>query len=131
MVRTFVLAYDWLLAKSQPLNAEQIYQKMLPSVGTIVVEKDDGSSSMGTAFLALKDGYAVTAWHVVQGAVSASFRFSTKEEVEVVGLEDKDVKHDLALLKTRTVGINLLPLSSSQVKVGMKAFAIEIPPCRT
>src|SRR5687767_14703791 len=90
-----------VITQGQQPDAAAVYKKVLPSVMTIKVKRADGSSSLGTGFLAYKDGLAVTCWHVVKGAVSATAKFSDGEEFDVSGLVDKDEKRDLAVIRVK------------------------------
>ena len=100
---------------------------MLPSIMTLHVAKKDGSAVLGTGFMAIKDGMAVTARHVVKDAVRVSAHFSDGEDFDASGLVDKDEKRDLALIKIKVAGRALLSLSPSLPDIGSKAFVISAP----
>ncbi len=55
--------------------------------------------SASSAFLAMKDGLAVTAWHVVDRAVKVTAKFSDAKVVDVLGVVDKDQEKEIALIK--------------------------------
>lgn len=111
----------------QELKSERLYKKVLPSVMTLAVEKNDGSVVLGTAFMAIKDGVGVTAWHVVQNAKRVVAKFSDGEEFEVSGLIDKDESRDVALIRTKTFGKSLLSLARRPPNVGIKVYVIGSP----
>lgn len=115
------------LVYSQDLKPEDVYKKTLPSIMTLSVEAKDGSKSLGTAFMAIKDGVAVTAWHAVKDAKYVKAKFSTGEEFESSGLIDKDEKRDIALIKIKTFGISMLQLSPNEPSVGSKSCIIGAP----
>lgn len=118
-------------AKPGPLGvatqAKDIYERTLPSVMTLTVHRRDGSIVVGTAFLAIKDGIAVTAAHVVAGATAVTARFSTGEELEAVGQIDADENTDVALLRLATGGRPLLALATQPLKVGSHIFTLGSP----
>lgn len=128
MLRTLLLIVTLsCLTYAQELKPTEIYKKSLPAVMTLNVIKDDGAAVMGSAFLSIKDGVAVTAWHVVNNARSAIAKFSTGEEYDVSGLIDKDEKRDIALIRVKVFGKPTLSLSSIEPEVGSKAFVIGAP----
>ncbi len=123
-----LLLANWLLpASADDLKPEQLYKKLLPSVMTLTVHKMDGTSATGTGFLSVKEGLAVTAWHVVKNTRSATAKFSDGEEFEVSGLVDKDEKRDVALVRVKEFGRPLLPLATVAPEVGVKAYAVGAP----
>jgi S1-C subfamily serine protease len=95
-------------AQAQEIKSEELYKKVLPSVMTLTVDKQ-GTMYSGTAFLSIKDGLAVTAWHVVKGATRVTAKFATGEEFDVSGLVDKDEKRDVALVRVKVFGRPTLP----------------------
>lgn len=109
------------------LDAAALYKKTLPSIVRIETLEADGVRSQGTAFLAIKDGLAVTCWHVVRNAESAKIKFSDGEEYEVSGLVDKDEKRDVALVRVKVADRPLLSFAKGDPEVGSKAFAIGSP----
>lgn len=106
---------------------EQIYKQSLPSVMTLKVELKAGGAASGTAFLALKEGMAVTCWHVIEGAKRVTARFSDGEEFEVTGLIDRDEKRDLALIRVKVAGRPLLSVATADPPIGTRAYAIGAP----
>src|SRR4026208_360675 len=76
------------------LKPETIYRKVLPSVMTLEVEARDGQRYVGSAFLALADDTAITAWHVIADAQSVWAVFSDGRRVEVVACIDKAPEAD-------------------------------------
>ncbi len=107
--------------------AEGVYKKALPSVMTLLVEKQDGKASLGTGFMAVKDGAAVTAWHVVKNANRVTAKFSNGEEFEVSGLIDKDEKRDVAMIRVKVFGRTMIPLVAADPEVEAKAFVVGAP----
>jgi hypothetical protein len=94
---------------------------------TLKVKTKRGGNITGTAFLAIKDGCAVTAWHVVEDAESVVARFSDGQEFDVSGLIDKNEKRDVALVRVNVSGRPLLHLAKATPTVGSKVFVIGAP----
>lgn len=111
----------------EEVSPEGIYKESLPSIMTLTVEKRNGTVATGTAFLALQDGIAVTAWHLVADAKKVSARFATDEVFDVSGLVDKDEKRDIALVRVKVFGRPLLALSKIEAVIGQKAYIIGAP----
>lgn len=131
MKRIGVLLASWLFVGGTAHAADpkptEIYAKCLPSIVTLQVRKSDGSTHLGSAFLAIKDGILVTAWHVVRDASRATAKFSTGEEFETSGLIDKDEKRDIALVRLKAFGRPMLTLSRTTPKVASRVYAIGAP----
>jgi S1-C subfamily serine protease len=111
----------------EALKGEELYQKVLPSTMTLIVEKRDGTKGVGTAFMAIKEGMAVTAWHVVNNARRVTAKFASGEEFETSGLVDRDTKRDVALIRVKVFGRPLLTVTPNDPAVGSKAFVIGAP----
>jgi S1-C subfamily serine protease len=127
-----LLAFQFALSASASslrpqIKPEALYKSALPSIMTLTVTKADGKEFQGPAFMLTDSGIAATAWHLVDGANSASVRFSDGEEFEVSGLIDKDEKRDLALIRVKSFGRPELKTSKSSPEVGSRAFVIGAP----
>jgi S1-C subfamily serine protease len=94
---------------------------------TLKAELGDGKIATGTAFMALREGMAITAWHVVSGAKRVTAKFSSGEEFEVSGIVDQDVKRDVAIIRVKTFGKPMLALEPLDPAVGSKAYVIGAP----
>lgn len=125
ILTTIILLISPVLAQEK--RPEEIYKNLLPSIVTLTVEKKDGSGVTGTAFLAIKDGIAVTALHVVRNAKRVTANFSNGDEYEVTGLIDKDEKRDLALIRIKTFGKPLLRFVTAEPAIGSKVYVIGAP----
>lgn len=108
-------------------KVQELYRVALPSVVTVFSEDSAGTRTQGTAFLAIRDGIAVTAWHVVKDSRRVTVRFSDGEEFESTGLIDKDERRDVALIRVRVAGRPMLPLSLAIPEVGSRAYVIGAP----
>lgn len=95
---------------------------VLPSVMELRVLRSDGRTAVGTAFLALREGVAVTAAHVLRDAKSVTARFSNGEEFECTGLLDLDEKRNVALLRVKLFGRPLLELKPLEPPPGSAMF---------
>ena len=131
-------ARGWLIAglcflafltpvRAESLSPEEIYQTVLPGVMTLEVETRGGDKTIGTAFLAVRDGVAVTAWHLVQDARKVTARFANREVAEVNGVLDWDEARDVALVQVSAPGRPLNRLCSTDPPVGARAYAIGAP----
>ncbi len=115
------------LALADELKSQDIYKQSLPSVMTLKVLKSNGDNVLGTGFMAVKDGMAVTAWHVVRDAKTVTAKFSDGQEFESSGLVDKDEKRDIALIRVKVFGKALLPVATTAPDVGSAAYVIGAP----
>ena len=109
------------------LKPEDLYATALPSMMTLEVENAAGEHFVGSAFLALQPGVAITAWHVVHDAVRVEACFADHERVPVLGLLDKDEVHDLALLKLASTSRPRATLSRAVPRIGSRVYVIGAP----
>lgn len=130
----FVMWFSVLiaLAAASPLHAalkpEVIYRRALPAVMTLKVENKQGERFVGSAFLALSDDAAVTAWHVIADARAVWATFADGQRINVIGCIDKDTERDLALIKLeRKVPRAKSVLSPKLERVGARAYVIGAP----
>jgi serine protease Do len=116
------------LSYSQDLKPEEIYARLLPSVMTLKVINTAGERFTGSGFLAVDEGLAVTAWHVLFDAVEVTAIFADGQHVEVLGVVDKDEARDLALIKlNKTTGRPLAKIATTAPRVGARAYVIGAP----
>lgn len=116
-----------LLSPAEELPAEKIYAQTLPSVLTLRVESKSGDRYVGSAFLALKEGIAVTAWHVIFDAIKVTAKFSDGANCDVTGFIDYDETKDIALIKVDSKDRPLLSFAGATPLVGMKTYVIGSP----
>lgn len=133
-IRTAIVLYTLSLlllahinVQAQERKSEEIYQETIQSIATLIVEKTDGSLGIGNAFMGVKDGLAVTAWHVVKDAKRVQAKFSNGEEFEVSGLVDKDEKRDVAIIKIKVFGRPSLATNPADPPIGSKSYIIGAP----
>jgi serine protease Do len=110
-----------------PMSAEDIYAQVLPSIVTLKVENGRGRIFTGTAFLAIDKDIAVTAWHVVHDAVRVTAHFADGESRKVLGLIDKDERHDLALISLPSGDRPLVQFPQTAPRVGSKTYVVGAP----
>jgi len=115
------------LASAQVLPPEQIYQKLLPSVLTLQVANSQGERFVGAAFFAVSNGLAVTSWHVISDATNVSARLANDHYVSVLGLVDKDEKHDLALIRLDAASYPRVELNTNDPSIGSRTYVIGAP----
>jgi S1-C subfamily serine protease len=94
---------------------------------TLEVENAAGQLFVGSAFLAVGDGLAVTAWHVVYDARRVEARFSDNRRVRVAGLVDKNEELDLALIKLDTGVRPKIALSATTPRIGSRIYVVGAP----
>jgi S1-C subfamily serine protease len=127
------VAWAWLaLAASvfpvrAELKPEDLYAAVLPSVVTLDVENTVGRHFVGTAFLAVGDGLAITAWHVVHDARRVEASYADGQRVKVVGLVDRNEQLDLALIKLAGAPRPKIPLDSAPPRIGSRIYLLGAP----
>ena len=122
-----ILAGSMLLSRGQDFPPEQIYEKSLASVLTLRVENRAGDRYVGTAFLAVTQGIAVTAWHVIYDAVKVTARFSDGASCDVTGFIDYDETKDIALIRVDSKDRPLMNLAATKPVVGSRTYVIGSP----
>ena len=88
---------DIAAGHGQALSAQEIYQRVNPSVVTVLVQLD-GSAAVGTGVIFTADGYILTNFHVVEDGSSCTVALASAKTYDakyVAG--DKD--NDIAVLK--------------------------------
>lgn len=122
-----ILAVAALLLPAQEISAERIYAQTLPSVLTLRVESKTGDRYVGSAFLTMKEGIAVTAWHVIYDAVKVTAKFSDGANCDVTGWIDYDEVKDVALIRVDSSARPLLSIARETPAVGAKTYVIGSP----
>lgn len=121
MIRFLLVALALLTLTGAAPKAPQP-PSVLPSVMELRILRSDGRTAVGTAFLALREGVAVTAAHQVRDAKSVTARFSNGEEFECTGLVDVDEKRNVALLRVKLFGRPLLDMKPLEPPAGSAVF---------
>ena len=108
------------------LTAQEIYQRVNPSVVTVLAQLD-GSVSVGTGVIFRSDGYILTNHHVLAGGRDCSITLDTGQSYEARYVAG-DERNDLAVLKVELTGLPAATLGDSdQLAVGDRVYAIGNP----
>jgi serine protease Do len=119
---------SYYVGMNQPsMRAEDIYSQTLPSVITLKVKNFLGQNFTGSAFLAIDQNIAVTAWHVVHDAVQVIAVFSDGEERPVLGLIDYSRQYDIALISIESNSRPIVKLLHTFAPIGSKIYVIGAP----
>jgi S1-C subfamily serine protease len=113
----------------QTLDLTSLAEKTRPSVFLITTaDRNGGSIAAGTGFLASKDGYLVTNYHVIRKAASAVAKADNGATFRVQGILATDRQRDLAVLKIASRDTPSLALgASASIKAGEKVAVIGSP----
>ena len=112
---------------AQELKPTEIYERLTPSVLTLKVLNTKGERYTGSAFFALQQGVAVTAWHTVHDAQYVHAYQADGTRFEVSGLVDRDEEHDLALIGVAPHSGPLAPLSRRAPTIGSRLYVLGAP----
>jgi serine protease Do len=108
------------------LSLQDIYEKSIPSVASIICTKRGGMST-GTGIVMSEDGYVITNFHVIDGAQEIQVLLGDNRyyDAELVG---GDEPTDLAVLKIEAYGLIPAEFGDSDVlRVGDLVVAIGDP----
>ncbi len=115
-------------------EAQGIYKRCQESVYQIqVVDLATGKkSAIGSGFRISSQGHLATNYHVVSSAVNKPklYRVEVVREdntTEALTIQNIDVIHDLAIVKSELVSKSYLPLGSSSLQKGTRIFAMGNP----
>ncbi len=111
------------------LSPAQIYAKCSPAVFFITVyDKSGNSFGFGSGFFIDSSGTAVTNYHVIKDAKSASIKTTDGKVYKVLGIYSTDSVNDLAILQIDGSGFPYLETADSDlVKTGATVYAIGNP----
>ena len=117
--------------KGQVLTPQEIYQKVNPSVVTVMVQLSGASDytrlGVGTGVIVTSDGYILTNHHVVEGGRDCSVMLSTGHVFQAKYVAS-DAENDLAVLKVDQTDLPTVVLADSDsLTVGDKVYAIGNP----
>lgn len=120
-----------LLSLSEPqgeaLTAEEIYQKVLPSVVSVTAYSDEYGSS-GSGIVLSADGYIITNYHVIEGMDRAAVTPLSSGQTSPARLVGYDQDMDLAVLKIDKDGLIPAEFAASRdLAPGQKVYAIGNP----
>lgn len=111
------------------LSAGEIYQKCSPSVFSIQTYDVEGLPyATGSGFFIDSSGLAVTNFHVLENALSATVTLSDGSVHEVLGVAGYHSSQDYALLRIEGDSFTPLPIGdSSSLQVGDRIYTIGSP----
>jgi serine protease Do len=127
ILATAAVCWNPMGVLADSMTAEDIYTHVLPSIVTLKVRNSSGDTFTGSAFLAMAQDVAVTAWHVVQDAVEVTALFSDGERSPVAGVIDRDELRDLAIISLKSGDRPLIKLEPTQPRIGSKLYVIGAP----
>jgi hypothetical protein len=111
------------------LTTTQIYDQCAPAVIYIEITDMKGTKiKTGSGFFISDTGIAVTNYHVIVGAASATVTAYDGKQYNVTGVYGYDEKKDLALIQVDGTGFRSLALEdSNSLVVGENTYAIGSP----
>ena len=110
----------------EPLTAGEIYEKVNPSVVTVLGEQNT-SYSVGTGVIFSEDGYIITNYHVISGCSACAVWVTDSYGVDT-DYPARLVDNDLAVLKIDAVDLPVAEFGvSDDLKVGDRVYAIGNP----
>lgn len=111
------------------LSAEQIYAQCSSAVFYIeIYDAYNRAAGSGSGFFINSNGMAITNYHVIQGASSATITTTDDKQYTVEGIYDYDAARDLALLKIAGTGFPYLTAGNTSTVVGgATVYAIGSP----
>ncbi len=122
------VAFSVLPQHGDTLSAREVYQKVNPSVMTVVVEVGEERAAVGTGVIFTSDGYFITNYHVVEGGTACKVVLENGLMCEAQYVAGDPVQ-DLAVLKM--VDQTDLPAAefgdSDLLSVGDQVYAIGNP----
>ena len=112
------------LRVKDPNGYEQYYKMVFPSDGRVIEDEESGKGWTGTGF-ALKNGYIVTNYHVIDGASHIQIYgvrgdFTKGYKARVIAF---DKKNDLALIRVDNTDFGAIPYS---IKTGLALVGEDI-----
>ncbi len=112
-----------LTGEGRKLSAEEIYEKVSPSVVAITAESTTSTSS-GTGFFYNNGSTVVTNYHVIEGCTSAYITLPNGNKYEVLSVLGYDAYKDIAILKVNYTNGKPLTVRTTEVKTGETVYAI-------
>ena len=115
-----------MIEEKDALSLQEIYQKMNPSVVSIVSTLRSGTAT-GTGIIMSENGYIITTHHVIEGAYQLAVLTydDTQYTAELIG---SDAISDLAVLKIEAEGLTAAEFGDSDaLRVGDSVVAIGDP----
>lgn len=106
-------------------TATEVSETISPAVIEITTQDFSGDDySLGSGFFIDDQGTAVTNFHVMEGAYSATAAMSDGTEHDIVGVVSYDKDLDLAIIKVDISDNPYLRISEDEVETGQTVYAI-------
>lgn len=119
-------ALELVRQQGETLSAQQVYQRVNPSVVT-VLSKQGERSAMGTGVIFTTDGYILTNHHILDGGEACAVVLDTGYTYEAFYVAG-DPANDLAVLKVQDTELPAAEFGDSdQLVVGDPVYAIGNP----
>jgi hypothetical protein len=109
------------------LSASDIYKTVTPSIVSLYCEGSKGNDSIGTGFFIDDSGTICTALHVIQGAKKITAKLVNGNQLQILGVIDKDSSNDLAIIRAKDFKSTPLKLESNLPEIGSQCFVIGSP----
>ena len=144
-----IVCFFMMSGVARALTSEEIVNNSKPSVVRILIEVKPGDNKLlhyyysknarklnepvrvkaGTGFVINKNGYILTALHVVTplGATPAIYVRLPKEGDYLAEIVATDKERQLACLKIKKIGLQPLILSETQLNAGSEVFSMGFP----
>ena len=117
-----------LSGEAPALTPQEIYERVLPSVVSVMAQHGENLYSSGSGVIMRSDGYVLTNYHVIEGGSSASVMLLPGGETYEALLVGYDEGYDLAVLKIDAQGLQAASFGDSDtLRVGDAAYAIGNP----
>ena len=119
-------ALELVHQQGEPLSAQQVYQRVNPSVVTVLSKRGE-RSSVGTGVIFTADGYVLTNHHVLEGGEACAVVLDTGYTYEAFYVAGDPV-NDLAVLKVQGAELPAAEFGDSDLLVvGDPVYAIGNP----
>ncbi len=106
-------------------TSTEVSERITPAVIEITTRDYSGRDyALGSGFFIDAEGTAVTNYHVLEGAYSATAATMDGEEHEVLGVVSYDKDLDLAIIKVDISGNPYLVISEDEIETGQTVYAI-------
>lgn len=92
--------------------------KVIQSIALMTVERSDGSSVSGMAFVSLGENRAATSLGLLKDARKVTLKFQSGDEVSSAGMVDLDEKRGIALIDLPVQGRKMLDIAQVKISPG-------------
>ena len=125
---TNILGLPAALPSSAALNSEEIFALSSPATFKIELKARENESGSGSGFFITPDGIAVTSFHVLAYADSASILMPDGNTYPIEGILGVNPEADLALIKIKGSGFPYLTLGDpAKLRTAQRIYCIGSP----